>query len=320
MKIQQGHLVAAVVAFCGGLLVASLMCTHYALTVANLFDPKYAVIWSGVFGATIAAVISLAGVAAANKSSLERLDKQHQHDAAETAAQRGHDAAQNDEDRKAAIRREVYTTAVDEVHAALAAIGGMPERQLSKRSEDGDGLQQFLKANAKVWLVAESEAAHLSRELTSLMSELYLTALQGAFPIRVAMEPVRELERRIVHAEAEIRRIEAKLAEQREERSSFELRDAAAAALKEASDWMGTLTAERDRQVALIRPSRMKLATELFEEMRPVQKMIVRLVSSLRKELSLPPDEAQFLAQLADMERRATAALSRAYGEVAPKA
>ena len=64
----------------------------------------------------------------------------------------------------------------------------------------------------------------------------------------------------------------------------------------------------------------MKLATELFEEMRPVQKMIVRLVSSLRKELSLPPDEAQFLAQLTDMERRATAALPRAYGEVAPKA
>jgi hypothetical protein len=52
----------------------------------------------------------------------------------------------------------------------------------------------------------------------------------------------------------------------------------------------------------------------MFDDMRAVQRTIVKLVSSLRKELQLPPDEEQFLAQLADMERRALAALNRAYG------
>lgn len=315
MKIKQGHIVATVAAFCGGFLVGSLVFPLNALSSVNPFDPKYAVIWSGVFGATIAAVISLFGVVAANKSSLDRLNKQHQHDATEATAQREHDAKQKDEDRKSAIRREVYTKGVEEVHAVLAVIGGMPERPLNKFSEDADGLQLFLKANSKVWLVAESEAAHLSRDLTSLMSELYLKALQNAHPLRLAMEPVRDLEKRMSHAETEVRRIEAKSAELKEQNSTFELREKAAVSLKDAIDWVGTLKAERDRQIFQIRPSRIKYAKDVFEDMRPVQVMIVRLVSSLRKELGLPPDEVQFLDQLADMERRAMAVLGRVFGE-----
>lgn len=315
MKIRQGHIVATVAAFCGGFLVGSLVYPLNALSSVNPFDPKYAVIWSGVFGATIAAVISLLGVVAANKSSLDRLNKQHQHDAAEATAQREHDAKQKDEDRKSAIRREVYTKGVEEAHAVLAVIGGMPERPLNKSSEDVDALQQFLKANSKIWLVAESEAAHLSRDLTSLMSELYLRALQNASPLRFAMEPIRDLERRMSHAESEVLRIEAKCTELKEQNSSFELRDRAAVSLKGASDFVGTLKAERDRQISLIRPNRIKYAKDVFEDMRPVQEMIVRLVSSLRKELSLPSDETHFLAQLADMEKRAHAVLRRVFGE-----
>lgn len=305
----------AVVALCGGFFIGSLVYPLDALSSIHPFDPKYAIIWSGVFGATIAAVISLCGVIAANKSSLDRLNKQHQYDAIEAIAQREHDAKQKDEDRKAAIRREVYTKGVEEVHAVLAAIGGMPDRPLSKSSEDVEALQLFLKANSKVWLVAESEAAHLSRDLTNLMSELYLKVLQSAYPLRLAMEPVRELERRMAHAESEVRRIEAKLIELKEQNGSFESRDRAAASLKDTNDFIGVLKAERDRQRALIGPSRMKYAKDLFEDMRPVQKMIVLLVSSLRKELGLPADEAQFLDQLAEMEQRVMAALGRIFGD-----
>ena len=315
MKVEPKILGVGVAIFCLGVLVASLMCTHYGWTAAGLFDSKYAVVWSGVLGATIASIISLCGVMAANRSSLDRLDKQHKFDALEATAQRRHDAVQKDEDRKAAIRREVYTKGVEEVHAVLAAIGGMPERPLSKSSEDVDALQLFLKANAKIWLVAESRAAHLSRDLTSLMSELYLRALRNAVPLRIAMEPVREFERRIIHAESEVQRIETKLAELREQRSSIELQKAAADALTSANDWMKTLRNERHRQVAAMAPGRLKIAAEMFDEMRSVQRVIVQLVCSLREELNLPADEERFLEQLADIERRAMVVLRAAYDQ-----
>jgi hypothetical protein len=52
-------------------------------------------------------------------------------------------------------------------------------------------------------------------------------------------------------------------------------------------------------------------AKQLFEFMRPMQQMLVKLVSALRAELGLAPDEAQFLAQLADAERHAMASIPR---------
>jgi hypothetical protein len=165
-----------------------------------------AVIWSGAIGAVLASGISYFGVRSANKSSLDRLHAQHRYDADEATKQRTHDANQNDEDRKAAFRREVYMKAVEEVHAVLAVIGGLPERPLSKRHKDAEGLQHFLKASAKVWLVAESEAAHLSRELTNLMSELYFKTLQAAQPMRIALEPVWEIDKQLAHAESEVKR------------------------------------------------------------------------------------------------------------------
>ena len=63
-----------------------------------------------------------------------------------------------------------------------------------------------------------------------------------------------------------------------------------------------------------IAPLRLALARKAFDEMRDVQRAIAKLVSSLRCELHLAPDEARFLAQLADMETRAMAALNREFG------
>lgn len=267
-----------------------------------------------MFGATIAAVISLIGVTAANRSSLDRLDRQHKYDAAAAAAQRSHDAQQKEEDRKAAIRREVYITAVEEAHAVLAVIGGIPERPLSEIATDAEGLQLFLKANAKVWLVAESDAALLSRELTSLMSELYMKTLPAAYPLRSAMEPVRSLEREAIHAESEIRRLGTRMAEVKERSGNFQEQESVGQAWAKANEWLKTVKAERDRQLWLIGPARLAHTKTLFQDLRLVQQAIVKLVSALRKELYLQPDEGRFLAQLLDMESRALAALDRAYG------
>jgi hypothetical protein len=295
-------------------LVVGRLSTGYELSFAGTFDPKYAVIWSGVLGAFIAAIISLVGVIAANKSSLDRLAVQHTHDKGEAFEQRKHDAEQKDEDRKAAIRREVYTEAVVEMHAVLGIIGSIPDRPMSDSSKDSDGLQLFLKANSKVWLVAESEAAHLSRELTSLMSELYLHTVLTTRPLRIAMEPVRALERQVAHAESEIVRIDGRIAELKEQRADNELFEAAVQSWTNTTDWLKSLKIERDKQMRLLGPERLKHMRTLLEKMQPVQRIIVRMVSALRKEIHLPADEVQFLEELVDMEARGMAIVNRAYG------
>lgn len=273
-----------------------------------------AVIWSGAIGAVLASGISYFGVRSANSSSLKRLHEQHKYDADEAIKQREHDANQKGEDRKAAIRREVYTKAVEEVHAVLGVIGSFPERPLSKRREDADGLQVFLKANAKVWLVAESEAAHLSRELTNLTSELYLNALLAAHPLRVALEPLQDIADQITHMESEVRRIDVRIAEAKEGRSDLKTQEAMVNSWTDANGYLKSLKAERERVLSQYGPQRLAIAKAVFDDMRPMQRTIVKLVSSLRKELHLLPDEEQFLLQLDEMEARALAALDRAYG------
>ncbi|RYG88750.1 MAG: hypothetical protein EON59_03450 [Alphaproteobacteria bacterium] len=158
-----------------------------------------AVVWSGVIGATISASISLFGVRSANKGSLRRLREQHDYDREQANEQRQHDARQKEEDRKATIRREVYVKAVEEAHAVLAYIGGLRGRPLPPKDDDA-ALQVFLKANAKVWLVADVEGAALARELTSLMSELYIAAMQAANHVRHGMTSVRRQDERIEFA------------------------------------------------------------------------------------------------------------------------
>jgi hypothetical protein len=310
MKIRFCYVATAVGFFVCGAAAMAILGPSHAIDLGGIFSQKYAIIWSGVFGATIAAVLALLGVVAANSSSLDRLNKQHIHDKAEAIEQRNHDAEQKNEDRKAEIRREVYTKAVEEVHAVLAVIGGLPDRPLSDSSKDADALQLFLKANAKVWLVAESEAAQLSRELTSLMSELYLSTLASSRPLRFAMEPVRKLDRQALHAESEVLRIEQRITELKEKKASNHDLEPVVTSWHTTNDWLNTLTIERQRQLDLIRPARLTHAKAMFEEMRPVQLNIVRLVSSLRKELGLSSGEIEFLQQLQDMEARSLAALN----------
>jgi hypothetical protein len=108
------------------------------------------VIWSAAIGAVLASGISFFGVRSANASSLARLHVQHVNDAAEADKQRAHDAEQKDEDRKAAIRREVYTKAIEEAHTLIGAIAGFPDRPFADRMKDAEVLQGFLRAMSKV--------------------------------------------------------------------------------------------------------------------------------------------------------------------------
>jgi len=199
-----------------------------------------------ITGALIAALISYFGVVAANKSSLARPHAKHDNDRKEAALQRSHDATQKAEDRKAAIRRQVYIDAVEQTHAVLGAIGSLPVRPLDFGGvSDVEPLQTFLKANAKVWLVAESDAALLSRELTAQMTELYSKAVGSAHPLRVDFQKILDINVRLVHGEDELRRIDVKIAELKEANADLFAQQAASSSWKEAQDWIVALKNSR---------------------------------------------------------------------------
>lgn len=288
------------------------MVCNYVWDAAEWLGGIPPVIWSGVIGATIAAFISLVGVIAANKSSLERLRAQHLYDAEEAIKQRLHESNQNAENRKAAIRREVYTEAIEAVHELLGHFGRLPDLPLSGVKEDGP-LQTFLAANSKVWLIAESEAAHLSREIASQAGEAFLTLLAAAWPLRFEMEPIRGMDSSLEHAKADIRRIEVRIAEANERGDTPEQLKPIQDSWKTTHQWVRSLEHSRNTAKAALLPKRRALIDQSMDVLNPLRETLVKLVSLLRKELDLAPDLEQFMAQHACMNRRAQAALDKAF-------
>ncbi|RYG93712.1 MAG: hypothetical protein EON58_17785 [Alphaproteobacteria bacterium] len=271
------------------------------------------VVWSGVIGATIAAGISYFGVRASNSSSLARLRKQHEHDFKESCEQRKHEARQKEEDRKAAIRREVYISAIEEGHAVIAYIGALPDRPLSKAGE-ADALQTFLKASAKVWLVADVDASQLSRELTNSVSELYFAAIAAVRPVREGMETVRGLEKRAQFHGDEVHRLETRLSEAVEKGLSAvdiqRLREAWKVAYEEEEYWQSKRNAHFMNLIPLRHANFSRTSDKLYE----VQTLLVKLVCALRKELHLEANLEGFLAINDQMRERAMKVLDEAFG------
>lgn len=268
------------------------------------------VVMSGLLGATVAAGISLYGVSRANASSLARLHVQHEHDLLEADRQRVHDAAQKEEDRKAAIRREVYTKAVEAAHGFLGYVGRLPDIRLGQPDEDAP-LQTLLQANSKVWLVAEAEAAHLSRELASKAGELFLAVRAQVQPLRLAKEPWWELGELLENAQAELRRTHAASAQAREQGLPSGLLEAHGKSFADAGTFFRYLKDQRTRIEGEVAAMRVAQLTQTIDLLRPMQELLVELVSSLRKELGLPPDLEEFQRQLADQEARMRRALDK---------
>ena len=282
-----------------------------APALASWLSSVPAVVWSGVIGALLGALISFLTSVQSNRASLQRLREQHQRDNRQAAAQREHDAKQKNEDRKAAIRREIYGKVVDDLHALFGAAGGLAVRPLLAEG-DTEPLQVFLRSNAKVWLVADAPAARISRELASTTSEYFLAALAAAMPVRHAMDPVRQLDRRIAHSEEDMRAVDV------EARGAVAARDEARLnALGASRQWIAEsiegMRRERQEAVMASLPLRLKCFESTFDQLGAAQKLMVRLMSELRAELHLERDEAEFLRLQEDMQQRAWDAVHRIF-------
>lgn len=292
------------------------MVCGYVLDVGGFLRGIPPVVWSGVIGAVVASGISPLGVRLANSSSLARLRVQHEHDKLEADIQRRADALQKQEDRKAAIRREAYTEAIEAVHGVLALVGHLFEMRLNQEKED-EPLQKFLQANSKVWLVAEAPAAHLSRDLANRVGELYLDSLQLAHPSRQKKEEWWQLGEKLIGAQSEVKRIESVIAQAHERGAKPEETAPLIDSWKLTNDWIKSLVNARQQIINDLVPLRLAAFPKQMELMRPVQQLIVELVSSLRGELGLATDLAEFRRQLEEHEAMVVRAIHKLSGSEA---
>lgn len=271
------------------------------------------IIWSGLISAAVASGVAAFTTRASSKNSLALLKRQHDHNDKEAERQRQHDATQKVEDRKGTIRREVYTEAVEKAHELLGTIGSLSQRTLDP-SGDADALQAFLKSNAKVWLVAEAEAAHLSRDLASQFSELFMHAQAASWPVRTALEPVRLRAKEIEHQETEERRLQMQLNDAYSKTTLKTEQERLDLLLAHTRQWIKELKQVQQADRAAAAPIGFAAFGATFGEMRAVQRSLCVLVSALRSELNLPRDDEEFLSQLKGMERRAWLAVNKAFG------
>lgn len=297
----------------------------YSDSIRGLLRAIPAVGWAAAFGAVVAAVISLAGVVASNYSSMTRLREQHQFDREENIAQRQHDAdeagrvrdheaAQSTQNRKAEIRRAVYIEAIEATLMTLSYIGSLFARPPSSDGSDEQASLSFLKASAKIWLVAETDAALHARELAALMTEASTSAQIRAAPLRQSLAAIRSIEERIARAEAEVRRIETKIAETSEQlRPPTEL-EAVQNSWKVANQWLETLRQTLARMHADRTPQILTYIRVTMAELKPVQEGLVKLVSQLRTEIHLGGNHEEFAAQLVTIERRMRNIFNKAFG------
>jgi hypothetical protein len=149
------------------------------------------VIWSGV----IASVLTLSGVLISNRSNTNRLKLQLQHDALEKA-----------KERTAALRREVYLRAVEELVKVNAHLAGLPQIDLTKTNL-GDGLQGFFSAAARLQLVAEPKTALLANQLVAEYGELVFKLMTHLVPVGRAKSDIQIADDLYSKAQAEVNRI-----------------------------------------------------------------------------------------------------------------
>lgn len=247
---------------------------------------------AALIGATSAAVVSLLTLLISTWIAGSRFKEQLTHD-----------RTQKNEDRKAAIRREVYLTAVAETQSVFAEIGGLVARDLSGNPAHGV-LNAFMVALSKVTLVADAPAALLAKELTACVNEWFFKVLPLAFEHHLAKADIPRYQDQLKTAQDEQKRIAIEVAHSWEKALSDELIER----LLKSDERFGEMASRARKFIeeaeAKTTPLRNRLANELIDSGDNCRETFMRLIAALRKEIHLDPLEIELLNRIAEDRSR----------------
>lgn len=163
-------------------------------------------IWSVVLGS----IIAFGGILISNWSNSKRLNIQLKHDSEIKAVE-----------RKAAMRRDVYLNAAEELVRASSYLGSLSQIDLTK-TNIGDGLQNFFASSAKLGLVAEEETGKALNELVIAYNILLFKLIINVMPISEQRNQINIINGHYDETQTEIKRILAKMNRQNESGSPDE--------------------------------------------------------------------------------------------------
>lgn len=201
--------------------------------------------------------------------------------------QLSHDSELKTIERKAAMRREVYLNAAEELVRANSYLGSLAQIDLTK-TNIGDGLQGFFASAAKLGLVAEEETGKASNELVIAYSGLLFKLMINVMPISEQKNNINIINEYYDDAQTEIKRILAEMVRQNEsgapDERVFNMLDSSFKFQKKRAKG---LTDERDECWEKVNEYTKKFALMLMDEMKEITVLQVPVMVGIRKELDI---------------------------------
>lgn len=247
------------------------------------------VVWSGV----IASVITLTGVMLSNRSNTKRL-----------LHQLSHDAREKEKERSAAMRRDVYLKATEEMAKIGIHFGRLPQLDPLKDKLD-EGLGEFLSASAKVQLVSDPETARLVGELTTRYGEIFLTLIAKVQPVHSLKMDVDIANTFYEKNQAEVHRTLSEMTQINESGSPNPVKfEALQRSFENAQSLATEYAHERQDFYKRHNAEQKSFTIALMKEMRTVGQLQVLVTAAIRRELNLETDISDYEARLQDNWKR----------------
>jgi hypothetical protein len=151
------------------------------------------VIWAAVTGAAL----TLFGVLLVNRSNTKRLELQLKADALE-----------NDKNRLAALRKEVYLQAPKEAAKAMAYLGSLSSRDLAKIGND-QGISEFSAVAAQIAVLSDMDTVRAVMQFSQVLTATFVDSLAELHEVQDTRQDIELLQGRLDLLQQDISRIQA---------------------------------------------------------------------------------------------------------------
>lgn len=280
----------------------------FADQVIKLFASVPATFWAALVGACVA----LTGVVLTNWGTSKR-----------QAQQLAHDAQQKQLDRLAALRKDIYLRAGEQLVRAQQHLSTLNAKDSTENL--ADGLTDFLAVAAQVGLIASEKTSRLLNELSVRFGEGFLKLLPEAAPAHRAAHTIKLASEEIAAAQSQA---DAAIEGMREINQSGVPDDARFAALTRAAEYesgrIDRIHAERTAAFDRLRAANGAFHSASVEVLDYLSEAAIDVQIALREEMGLTTDADEARRMMADgrarMARASAAANARIFGEEAGEA
>lgn len=267
----------------------------------QFFNGVPAIVWSGLFGASLA----LGGVLISNSGNNRRLRVQLQHDAIE-----------KNKDRVTNMRREVYLKAVEDMTVASQHLGNLPQRDVLESNLALD-MQGFFTSCAKIQVIAEPDTALKVGRIGSHYGELMLKLMVKAGPLHGAKSDIKIRTKIYEESLSESKRILAALSKHQE---SANPDNSVYSALIKAYELQCEMTDKYAEEMKRTWDEFSSLLTvfnkDLMEDMAELSSYHLPVLVAIRQDLGLSSNVAEHTEQLKKHQESFSKAVTKAMDDL----